>query len=62
MATVKFAQFQGTCPLCSCAFYKGVRIARSPMGWGHESCVAEWKGARTGLVASGSSRPRTYLS
>jgi hypothetical protein len=58
MATVKFAEFAGHCPLCSCPFPKQARIARTPYGWGHETCVAEWKGARerARLVGSAASQ------
>jgi hypothetical protein len=56
MSTIKFATWSGTCPFCDCAYPKGARIARSPFGWGHETCIAEWRGRRTGLSLTASGR------
>ena len=56
MGTVKFAAFRGICPLCSRSYGPNARIARTPYGWGHDTCVGAWRAARTALAAAA---PRT---
>jgi hypothetical protein len=54
MSTVKIAQYAGECPLCGIGVPKGSRIVTTPFGWAHETCAADWKAARTGLVIAAS--------